>query len=182
MADTHDNRSAKLEAAREWKKANPERHAELARAYRARNREKTLAQNKLNYAVRTGKIERQPCEVCSATDKVHAHHHDYGKPFDVRWLCFKCHKATHPVDDEDKRVKFIGAQRARLEGEKNPNASLKDADVSMIRTLLDLGISQEKIGAMYGVSQQTISRVSRGVSYRSKKDSVFNRASRGLLP
>lgn len=83
---------------RNWKSENPERHAELAREYRKRNPEKIKAQNQLNYAVRKGRIQRQPCEVCGTSDRVHAHHHVSYEPKDwlnVRWLCFECHKTEH---------------------------------------------------------------------------------------
>lgn len=43
-----------------------------------------------------GSIQRQPCEVCGAIKKVHAHHVSY-KPkdwFNVKWLCYICHKLT----------------------------------------------------------------------------------------
>jgi hypothetical protein len=154
-----DRRTKQLENSREWKKANPERHAELARAYRARNREKSQAQNRLNYAVRKGHMVRGACEVCGTTEQVHGHHHDYSKPYDVRWLCFKCHKDSHPVDDEDKAVKFAEAKKARMFGETNPHAKLGAEDVSQIRKLLEFGISQEKIGRAFGVSQAHISRI-----------------------
>jgi hypothetical protein len=165
MDRSQEKYSQQLEAARSWKKANPERHAELARAYRARNREKTRAQNQLNYAVRKGDVARQPCEVCGTDQKVHAHHHDYRKPLDVRWLCFQCHKNSHPVDDEDKEVKFSDARRARLFGPDNPNAALSADDVRKIRQMLELGISQEKIGKAFGVTQVTISRLKLGRYY-----------------
>jgi len=40
------------------------------------------------------KLERQPCEVCGDLN-VHAHHDDYSKPLDVRWLCRSHHGAVH---------------------------------------------------------------------------------------
>ena len=39
------------------------------------------------------------CSKCSSTEKVEGHHDDYTKPFNVRWLCEKCHK----VDRYGKR-------------------------------------------------------------------------------
>lgn len=48
-----------------------------------------------NY-VRDGKlIPATSCSVCSSTKKVEAHHDDYTKPLDVRWLCESCHKDWH---------------------------------------------------------------------------------------
>jgi DNA-binding CsgD family transcriptional regulator len=165
MDRSKEKYTQQLEASREWKKANPGRHAELARAYRARNREKTTAQNRLNYAIKAGRMVRGSCEVCGTDEKVHAHHHDYTKPLDVKWLCFQCHKASHPVDAEDKQVKFSGATKARLPGPSNPNAALTADEVRQIRWMLDLGISQEKIGRVFGVTQVTISRIKLGDRY-----------------
>lgn len=50
---------------------------------------------KLNRAVREGRIDRGPCEICGTTSRVEAHHHDYSKPFDVLWLCKKHHEQLH---------------------------------------------------------------------------------------
>ncbi len=144
---------------RDWKKQNPERHAELARAYRRRNAEKLKAQNLLNYAVRMGRIQRQPCEECGTTERVHGHHEDYSKPYVVHWLCFRCHKKAHPVTAENKRIKFEEAERADAKGEANGYSKLSNEDVFEIRKLLDAGISQERIGRLYGVHQGTISRI-----------------------
>jgi ribosomal protein S27AE len=41
-----------------------------------------------------GRLIRQPCEVCGEK-KVEAHHDDYDKPLDVRWLCPAHHAETH---------------------------------------------------------------------------------------
>ena len=43
----------------------------------------------LNHAIRDGKIKRKPCEVCGKSAE--AHHEDYDKPFEIRWLCKKHH-------------------------------------------------------------------------------------------
>ncbi len=48
--------------------------------------------------INNGTLIKQPCEVCQTTDKVEAHHDDYFKPLDVRWLCKKHHKEHHDND------------------------------------------------------------------------------------
>jgi len=35
------------------------------------------------------------CSQCGGTVIVEAHHDDYNKPFDVRWLCRECHRGWH---------------------------------------------------------------------------------------
>lgn len=90
---THREQHVAYEKEREQ---TPERHqakVEYQRKYRVRNREKNLARQRVRYAVRTGRLKRQPCEVCGG--KAQAHHTDYSKPLDVRWLCFQHHRAEH---------------------------------------------------------------------------------------
>ena len=49
-------------------------------------------------AVKSGKLIRQPCECCGKK-LVEAHHDDYAKPLEVRWLCKIHHRAFHFVGD-----------------------------------------------------------------------------------
>lgn len=90
-----ERRAAQLQASRTWKQNNLDRHAELSREYRKRHPEKIIAQNRLNYAIKKGLIKRQPCEGCGTDQKVHAHHHNYDDWYNVKWLCYVCHKLEH---------------------------------------------------------------------------------------
>ena len=65
------------------------------RAYRERNPVKYKAHNMVNNAVRDGKLFPLPCEICFNTHDLHAHHDDYAKPLNVRWLCSKHHREWH---------------------------------------------------------------------------------------
>lgn len=60
----------------------------------ARNRAQLPIRVQVAKAIRTGKLVPQPCEVCGAT-KVDAHHDDYSRPLDVRWLCRGHHRRLH---------------------------------------------------------------------------------------
>lgn len=55
---------------------------------------KTRANRKVTDAIKTGRLVRKPCEVCGEV-KSQAHHSDYRKYLDVRWLCFKHHRELH---------------------------------------------------------------------------------------
>lgn len=65
--------------------------------YRAYDRERGYRpgpQHKVVARMATRQLERKPCEVCGET-KVEAHHDDYLKPLDVRWLCKRHHAEVH---------------------------------------------------------------------------------------
>lgn len=62
--------------------------------YREANQHKIKAQKAVYGAIKKGSLKRLPCEVCGK-EKSEAHHHDYGKPLDVKWLCRAHHLAEH---------------------------------------------------------------------------------------
>lgn len=55
---------------------------------------KQRAHSMVGRALRNGTLTRQNCEVCGLSSTV-AHHDDYLKPLDVRWLCYGHHAAHH---------------------------------------------------------------------------------------
>jgi hypothetical protein len=63
---------------------------ELQRRRRAHYPERYKARNLVNNAIRDGRLIREPCEICG--EKAEAHHPDYQKPLEIRWLCFKHHR------------------------------------------------------------------------------------------
>lgn len=67
--------------------------------YISNNPEKRAAHNAVNNAVRDKRLFKEPCEMCGEL-KVHAHHDDYSKPLEVRWLCVHHHALIHA---EEKR-------------------------------------------------------------------------------
>lgn len=78
-----------------WRQANLDK----ARAFdRKRGRHGTAEQKRARDVVfrakRNGTLKPQPCEVCR-DEEVHAHHDDYSKPLEVRWLCRRHHGQTH---------------------------------------------------------------------------------------
>ena len=56
--------------------------------------EQAAAHQAVKVALATGRLQKQPCEVCGLA-KVDAHHDDYSKPFEIRWLCRRHHWAEH---------------------------------------------------------------------------------------
>ena len=59
------------------------------------------AQGKVQHALRSGMLQKQPCWVCG--EKAVAHHPDYDRPLDVVWLCQPHHKQAHALVANEPR-------------------------------------------------------------------------------
>lgn len=61
-----------------------------------RNADKIKARKAVQHALRSGKLFKQPCERCPGQNwDAEAHHDDYTKPLEVKWLCNYHHKERH---------------------------------------------------------------------------------------
>jgi uncharacterized protein (DUF983 family) len=102
--DKSRNRDPKRVMAREvyQKGIGREVASKAKKSWIVKNPKKRKAQVAVGNAIRDGKLTRMPCEVCGATYRIHAHHDDYEKWFDVRWLCPLHHKEWHEKHGEAK--------------------------------------------------------------------------------
>lgn len=69
-------------------------HYHYKKIQKERYPEKIRAREILYDHVKRGNIKRERCEVCGK-ENAHAHHEDYSKPLEVRWLCRKHHRILH---------------------------------------------------------------------------------------
>ncbi|WEL95478.1 endonuclease [Escherichia virus ECH1] len=98
--DVKSNRKSKIEYYREYDRESGNRQKDgYVKEYRSRNPIKYNCHTILNNAIRDGKINKKPCEVCG-NDKAVANHDDYSKPMDVRWLCQAHHMQWHAENGE----------------------------------------------------------------------------------
>jgi hypothetical protein len=87
-------REALREKARAYYRRRGQHVRERMQAYYGMNPEKVRAHNTVFVEIRAGRMERQPCEVCG-NPRTDAHHDDYARPLDVRWLCRVHHREIH---------------------------------------------------------------------------------------
>ncbi len=69
------------------------------KGYVNRNPEARAAHVIVGNAVRDGRLYKPvKCPVCDEfkpSRQIHAHHDDYAKPLEVRWMCARCHTKEH---------------------------------------------------------------------------------------
>ena len=62
--------------------------------HRRNNPLKVFARTSVGNAIRDGRLKKMPCEVCG-NEESQAHHDDYSRPLDVKWLCVSHHFDLH---------------------------------------------------------------------------------------
>lgn len=96
------------------------RQARIAEFYpyaskRQLNRVKRAADAVVKTARRAGTLIPQPCEVCGLRQsKSEAHHEDYAKPLEVRWLCRYHHRQRDAELRDARRLIVRRAEAAAL--------------------------------------------------------------------
>lgn len=96
--DKDNNREMFFAKKREWRKKNLARTKERVNELkRARHNSKAGMANKLikNMVLRGALVRPTVCYKCDSSVKISAHHPDYDKPFDIVWLCHRCHMKEH---------------------------------------------------------------------------------------
>jgi len=79
------------------------------------------ARSKVQYFVKTGKLIPSPiCEQCGKEGKTRAHHNDYDKPLEIKWLCGTCHGTLEcPAHKPKKRGVCNDGRGNRPKTERN---------------------------------------------------------------
>lgn len=101
--DSTNHRNDNIEKVRDYDRKRGSRHdKDYCQKYRARYPNKYKAHTLTGNAIRDMRLFKEPCEVCGAEKDVHAHHDDYLKPLNVRWLCSPHHSQWHRDNGEAK--------------------------------------------------------------------------------
>lgn len=99
--DVRENRSQKIDYYREYDRGRGNRQGyAYTKEYREKYPGKFRAHQMVNYAIKVGRLFAEPCSECGRDSDTHAHHDDYAKPLNIRWLCPPCHKAWHLINGE----------------------------------------------------------------------------------
>lgn len=97
-------RSDRVEARARYQKTEKGklRSAEAKKRWIENNVVKRGAHVLVGNAIRIGiLVKPESCSRCQSSGKVSAHHDDYSKPLEVRWLCSTCHAEHHKQKAEE---------------------------------------------------------------------------------
>lgn len=160
--ESPEARERRLLRARQWKQKHAKKHAESVARYRLNYPEKKRATSAVSYALRVGRLVKQNCQTCGASEDICAHHEDYSKPLDVTWLCRSCHVKHH--------------EPHLYRGPRPRNASvckLTEDDVRRIRQLLASNLlKNSEIALMFGVTKENISSIREGKTWTHIQDGL----------
>jgi hypothetical protein len=99
------NRLVNLERFREYDRERAQNPARKVASYKITQKWRTAdprrmrCHNAVARAIKSGRLQKQPCEYCGAV-RAYAHHDSYDEPLNVIWLCQPCHKQRHKELDE----------------------------------------------------------------------------------
>lgn len=101
-------RNCRVEYFRNYRKTNEKEKARSRNYFRTvrdipKERQKRLAREKVQRALRSGKIKREPCLICG-NEISEAHHEDYTKPLEIIWLCKEHHIQADNARRERERA------------------------------------------------------------------------------
>lgn len=101
MVSALRNITGRQSAQRAYRQSESGRQAAInsTRNRRKKSPAKVNASNAVARAIRKGVLTKQPCEVCGTEVRVEAHHPDYTKPLEVKWLCRTHHREEHLRED-----------------------------------------------------------------------------------
>ena len=123
---------------------------------------KNKSRHALTYAVRVGKMVRQPCVKCG-NKKTEGHHEDYSKPYDVIWLCRACHSKEHRMlRAKEKKMKLtillLSLCLIGLSGSAYAEVSINLERIAQIESGYNPHVYNVKSGAtgMYQITQDCL--------------------------
>lgn len=103
-------RERHLQKCREYMDTEKGKAARARRSYKAQlTPAKENCRRVTRAAIKSGELVRQPCEFCDKPAHLsEAHHEDYTKPLEVRWVCRQCHvREFHNGITEEEQARAV---------------------------------------------------------------------------
>lgn len=155
-------------------------------AYYSQPKLHSQAYRAVRTAIEMGILKRpKRCQECGTKDRkckdgrpyIQAHHYDYRRQLEVKWICFKCHRQETPKPFgkkngmvKHKDVRFFGDKNPmRKHPERRPRGENHGKTHLTNKQALSIKYSRSPIAQeakRYGVSPSTISRIRGGTAWK----------------
>ena len=151
--------------------------------YRKKYPEKYKANTAVGSALKNGSLVKKPCQICGSTEKIEAHHPDYSKPLDIRWLCSACHHKWHKdmrMNEENKKslLKLFEDQKKlaeQLQESDDPTALVEQMNSAIRVKVGGIAFYCESLDALINGVDETIKKLQqRKKVLQNRKDSLKN--------
>jgi transposase-like protein len=111
-------------------------------------------------ALRDGRLIRPDyCSQCKKLRLVVAHHDDYAKPLDVRWLCRSCHQNWHEMNREGLNYHLAELSSVRSANHIDQDLKGNDERYRCMIELAKLGKSLREISREFKVSRERVRQI-----------------------
>jgi ribosomal protein S27AE len=101
----------------------------------------------------------QECSECKKPSPVIAHHDDYAKPLEVRWLCRQCHQHWHYLNGEGLNYHLSGLKPLRSDSHISPRAKGLDYRYQRMTKLAASGKTLNDIGHEFNISRERVRQI-----------------------
>lgn len=101
----------------------------------------------------------QHCTQCKKIKEVIAHHDDYAKPLDVRWLCRPCHQCWHSFNGEGLNYHLSDLNRLRSENNTAPNVGMVDERYGRMVEMAASGKNLRDIAGEFKISRERVRQI-----------------------
>jgi len=138
---------------KQYRKEHPEVGFNAAMSVWKKNPTRVHIRQVVYYAIKSGILTRPNiCESCGRENCViEAHHTDYSKPLEVKWLCRQCHRIADRARQSESGEKPINARK------------LTDEQVREIRRSDD---TDRSLAMKYGISNCAINKIRNRLTYK----------------
>jgi DNA-binding NarL/FixJ family response regulator len=109
------------------------------------------AQKAVRQAIKKGRLIRPTiCEQCHQQRYIRAHHDDYSKPLEVRWLCTRCHSLLVCDNHKPKKTGICNDGRGNRPKTERNNQILQFAGK---------GYRQKSIARIFHMKESAVSMI-----------------------
>jgi hypothetical protein len=121
-------------------------------------------------------VKPDRCSKCQRLRKVVAHHDDYAKPEEIRWLCRSCHALWHHLNGPGLNRELMRSPKAvelNGVGSGRHRKIVRDARMDEMLSMRREGCTLEQIGQQFHITRERVRQIIGTQEYRSPDEKAY---------